>query len=321
MKKKTTIQDIAQRCNVSPATVSRVLNRHAYVSEDVRLRVSAALEELNYKHSEFGLGYVAIIQTPGSANKCGLQTDAYSRLMCNSLSIELSNQGFRGIFVSLGDYDAIIDDRFCGIISLVPPAILNITDSRLPVIYINGFPERNNNIYQVCSNEAQGMELAVSHLVAHHHPRIGMLCVGENTMNTARTNAFIAAAKRHAVDFCYEIVPPGHDLFEQLGILMDKEITSLIVPGEEVGIKVTYALQLYQHRIPQDISIVTWEVHNISEYWYPRLTSVSQNYDELARNAVKILVQSRNNEHPKFQTLVQYSLIERNSVRTFQGKR
>ena len=315
MHKSPTINEIAQRCGVSPATVSRVLNRHAYVSNEVRQRVSAVLEELNYKHTAFSSGYVAVIHPP-SQDLQGMRQDAYSMMLCNELSMQLSTRRFRGIFMSLCDYELTSDERFCGVISLASPHRLPVRNSRIPIVYINSFPERSTNIFQVASDEDQGMELAISHLEKHRHRHVGLLCVGEDYMNKARLSAFTAAARRHSMECFSEIVPYAHDLFEQLGILLDTGISALIVPGEEVGMKATYALQLYRHRIPQDLSVISWEVQRISEYWYPRLTTVSQNFAELATQSVNIISRCRQNEHPSFQVSVPYTLIERNSVRT-----
>ena len=47
----TTIKDVAQKAGVSLATVSRVLNGHPYVADDVRSRVLDAIEALNYRPS------------------------------------------------------------------------------------------------------------------------------------------------------------------------------------------------------------------------------------------------------------------------------
>lgn len=43
-----TIQEIAQRAGTSVATVSHVINRTRFVSEDLRKRVERAMEELGY---------------------------------------------------------------------------------------------------------------------------------------------------------------------------------------------------------------------------------------------------------------------------------
>lgn len=48
---KSTIRDVASRAEVSPATVSRVLNKTGYVSDTVRNRVLEAIEELQYTPS------------------------------------------------------------------------------------------------------------------------------------------------------------------------------------------------------------------------------------------------------------------------------
>jgi LacI family transcriptional regulator len=44
-----TIYDVAKMAEVSPATVSRVLNNHAYVNEEKRQRVLDIIERLQFK--------------------------------------------------------------------------------------------------------------------------------------------------------------------------------------------------------------------------------------------------------------------------------
>ena len=46
-----TIRDVANRAQVSTATVSAVINDSAYVSPELRARVLAAVSELNYTPS------------------------------------------------------------------------------------------------------------------------------------------------------------------------------------------------------------------------------------------------------------------------------
>lgn len=47
-----TIKEIAERANVSRTTVSRVLNKSGYVSEEARKRVQKVIEETGYVPSE-----------------------------------------------------------------------------------------------------------------------------------------------------------------------------------------------------------------------------------------------------------------------------
>ena len=46
------IKDVAKRANVSPATVSRVLNNTANVTDDKKERVLNAVEELGFRTAE-----------------------------------------------------------------------------------------------------------------------------------------------------------------------------------------------------------------------------------------------------------------------------
>ena len=54
--KNITIQDIANRANVSISTVSRVLNKTAPVAEQTRERVLSIITELGYKPNLFAQG-------------------------------------------------------------------------------------------------------------------------------------------------------------------------------------------------------------------------------------------------------------------------
>ena len=49
-KTRPSLVDVAQQAGVSPATVSRVLNGTAPVSDDVRTRVLNATARLHYEH-------------------------------------------------------------------------------------------------------------------------------------------------------------------------------------------------------------------------------------------------------------------------------
>jgi LacI family transcriptional regulator len=48
---RATIKDVSAIAGVSTKTVSRVLNKERYVSEETRLRVEAAVAQLNFRPS------------------------------------------------------------------------------------------------------------------------------------------------------------------------------------------------------------------------------------------------------------------------------
>src|SRR5437763_10631668 len=48
-RSRVTANDVARAAGVSPGTVSRVINRHPAVAEDVRRKVTAAIETLGWQ--------------------------------------------------------------------------------------------------------------------------------------------------------------------------------------------------------------------------------------------------------------------------------
>ena len=48
-KRQVTLSDIAATLGVAPMTVSRVVNRNGYVSEETRERVLQAVKTMNYR--------------------------------------------------------------------------------------------------------------------------------------------------------------------------------------------------------------------------------------------------------------------------------
>lgn len=47
-----TIKEVAQRAGVSVTTVSRVLNKRGYISQEMHDKIYATMEELNYQPNE-----------------------------------------------------------------------------------------------------------------------------------------------------------------------------------------------------------------------------------------------------------------------------
>lgn|GEM_PF-6696972 len=317
MKNKITITDISQSCGVSPATVSRVLNRNPYVSEANRKLVGETIERLKYQHSEYSKKTIAII-IPHSIPDGGVVRDIYSLMILNALTASLYHAGYRVHILGSQDYPSLNDDFYFGVISLVDWSKLPDGSQKnvVPIVFINRFPEPHDDSFCIRSDEKQGMELAVSYLKNKNHTHIGMLGVGDRIMEQKRAQAFDAAIEKFQLISHCEIVAEEQEFYEQLGKLINTGISALVIPGEEVGMKVAYALQLFQYKIPQDISLIGWNTPQISEYWYPRMTAISQDFIAIAEHTVIVFEKLKQKKTVPFLTEIPYQLIERDSVKT-----
>jgi LacI family gluconate utilization system Gnt-I transcriptional repressor len=99
MKKATnpTMGDVARRTGVSQMTVSRVMSRNGYVSDDVRQRVEAAAREIGYVQNRLAHGlrsdktHLVAVVLPSLSNT--VFTDTLS-----GITDAVTEKGFRPVF-------------------------------------------------------------------------------------------------------------------------------------------------------------------------------------------------------------------------------
>lgn len=159
------IYDIAQSCNVSTATVSRVLNGNPNVSEKTRSRVMEAIERSGYVPSAFarGLGSGA---TQMIGIVCSNISDMFYAEVVSLLESGLRERGYDALlYCAKGDTQKKIDgihmlakqaDAIIMIGSIFTETLreeaLRPITSQVPVIVINGMLS-GDNIYCLVSDE------------------------------------------------------------------------------------------------------------------------------------------------------------------------
>ena len=67
--------------------------------------------------------------------------------------------------------------------------------------------------------------------------------------------------------------------------------TAIIAEGEGRGVLVDYALKSLNVKVPEDISLITFESEDTSKYMYPEHTTVCQDFEELGKGAAQLLIE------------------------------
>jgi len=170
-RKNVSIQMIADRCGVSIATVSRVLNNDARVAEATRQKVLAALAESGYRlpvPSTAGIKKVGVV--------IDTQVNDYYHALVIQLHDTLSEFNLQTISASLGYRKealpdilrTIYDSNVCGVILITCDylSIQNILNPRLPHVWIDCTdpPEETSGICQVQSDQRVSGILAAQEL-------------------------------------------------------------------------------------------------------------------------------------------------------------
>jgi LacI family repressor for deo operon, udp, cdd, tsx, nupC, and nupG len=302
------LADIAVQAGVSEATVSRVLNGRPGVADGTRQAVLTALDVLGYerparlKKRSAGLvglivpeldnpifpafaqviesalarhGYTPVLctQTPG-----GVHEDDYTQM--------LLERGVSGIiFVSGVHADSTAD----------PARYVALRKRGLPIVLVNGYLDGVDAPF-ISNDDVASMDLAVGHLAALGHRRIG-LALGPRrfTPVVRKISGFREAMRRHlGVDDVEPLVECS--LFSVEGgaaaaeRLVDAACTAVICGSDLMALGAIRAIRGRGLAVPGDVSVVGYDDSLLIGFTDPPLTTVRQGVQAMGAAAVRALL-------------------------------
>ena len=223
--------------------------------------------------------------------------------------------------VALEDLGALDDAVIAGVISIAYKdgrERLWIRNRALPMVCINTTGYHLDGIYQVCSDEQQGTELALEHFYSFGHRNLGILtfcsCLPGPPGNSMRVETFHRYLEKRGCTGTAVNMIDCNRAIDAVRKLLDSGVTAILAAGESVGLPVAHALNLFHRRIPEDVSLISMENRRISEYLTPPHTTIEQRMDLLADAALSLLEKQWNGEQNITDVAVNYCLRSRDSV-------
>ena len=302
------IRDVAKQAGETPMTVSRVINNSGYVKDETRQRIEAVIEELHYVPNMLSRGlrikesmtiglvisdisnpyWTKIIQgTESFASENGYQV-----ILCNSSESEKKE---------LAHLENLIKNQVDGIliapITNSPKPIVFVQNQEIPIVVI-GYPMPDVEVDVVRCDTNEAAYDIVKLLIALGHQRIAAL-TGPKQIVTAtdRVDGYKRALNEAGIPIHDELIQYGH-FSPEYGYKMAKEMlkldplpTAVITGNNFIAIGVTKALNEVGIRIPDDISVVTFDGPRRDLVIDPFFTMVSQPGYDLGEQAASILVQ------------------------------
>lgn len=340
-KNKISIRDIARECNVSVATVSRVLNNSDAVKEETRKLVQSVIERYNYRPNELARGLytqrtrsIGVI-LPEITNlffaKVFLEIEkkaieyGQTVFLCNTLS-DYALQDFYTLRLSEKQVDGLI---LLG--GRVNETKTNVQYVKLlknviyptPVVIINGKLENYyDNCASVSSDEYEAMFQAVSYLTGLGHCKIGFLGGKRGIMSTdIKLKALEKAKSLYDYTIKEEWIKLSNYTYQGgeeaiLELLKEKELpTAIISINDEVAAGIINTCISKGYNIPGDFSVLGFDNSSISTITMPKITTISHPYEELGSIAVDFLNNMINDKPLKDITNIslKMSIIERES--------
>jgi LacI family transcriptional regulator len=289
---RMTLQEVARRAKVSPATVSRVLNNTGRVKEAARSRVLRAIDELNY-HPNLHARTLA----RGRSRTLGLIVsnlkNPFFLDIFQALEADAHEKGFE-VMVGNTDYrpeQLLIHTRLmqgrrvAGLAVIVsemePTLIEGLLESRIPTVFYDvGVAARH--CANIRTDYARGTRRLVEYLHSLGHRSLAF--VGHHTALAplhVRQRSFLDAVRDCGGDAARTTVMAEEDS-PSGGLHATRQLlasgftpTAIVCVNDFMALGVTKALRDMRLAVPRDVSVVGCDNISLSEFACPPLTTIN----------------------------------------------
>lgn len=308
-----TLKDIANNVGTSVTTVSKVLgNREIRVSEAKRREILEMAEKMNYLPNASGVN-LKKGSTDAIAVIVGDLLYPYYAKLLKQIAYCLNEHG-KSIIVCDADNDFRTELQHyqrmkTGYVdgAIIVPSPLTVTQENvktalkvlggidLPITFVcHGLPpfERYST---VGTPPYESGYLAAKHLLELGHRRIAYVSesLEHDTLNP-KLQGFRAALRDHDAAFCGELAIYGHARYSggsrAYQELAASDMTAAVCSDDLLAIGFLSAAVADGRRVPQDLSVVGMDNIMATLHSTPKITTVSQDTEKIARNAVNLLL-------------------------------
>lgn len=299
------LEDVAQRAQVSIATVSRVLNNNGPVKASTRTRVLKAIKELRYHPNLY-----ARTLAGGKSNTLGMIVsnleNPFFLDIFRALESSAHQHGYE-VLVANTDYSPrrltssvhlMMGRRVAGLAAIVsemdPSLIKELAESNQRIVFYDvGGPGRNVSNIRV--NYEKGIRKTVEYLYMLDHRR--MAFVGHHTGLTPlldRKKSFLDAVKQYSGEVEFATAadrdsPEGGQRAAHSLLHSGFRPTAIVVVNDFMALGVLKELRESGLRVPEDVSVTGYDNIGLSEFACPALTTVNIPRSEIGHRAFEAL--------------------------------
>lgn len=305
-----TMQDVASLAGVSVKTVSNVLSGYEHVSAKMRSRVMAAVDELDYeinvsaRNLRVGRTHVIGLAVPELSQAYFAElADAVIRAAGERGYTVLIEQTVSAGATEISDVAAMRKHSIDGLIYsplTIGAADVDQLDVDFPLVVL-GERVQGSRADHVTMSNATAIRAATEHLLATGRRRIAVVGVQpDGPVGAAASRLrgyeealrgggiepdpglFVATALWHRVN--------GVDAMERL-LASGAPFDAVVCFNDALALGVLRALQRHGIRVPEEVAVVGFDDIEDSSYSTPSLTTISPRRDEIAREAVSLLLE------------------------------
>lgn len=330
MRKRVTIKDLAQECNVSTATVSRVLNdKPGNYSAETELLIRNAAERMGYFPNRMARALIT-----NRTNLIALLVPDIHYYFYQDFYTGVDNYfsrfGYR-VLLCITQENAAAEKEFLSelsngqvdgiIVSTLNKRednseIVNLASEKFPIVTLERYGKELKGVTNVRIDNRLAAKLAVNYLYKNNHKHIAFL-KGHPEANNGelRYQGYLDAmrAKKLSInekytrqaDYLFEpSITATHDILTEC-----PEVTAIIAANDLMAMGACKAISQAKKRVPYDISVVGLGEAILTYINEPSLTTVNFHPEQLGETAADELFKQINGKFPSQEDAVLHKPI------------
>lgn len=328
------IVDVSKKAGVSIATVSRVLNGSATVSESTQKKVMDAVKALDYHPNIAGRNL--------RTNKTGnimvilntLSNPFFPRII-KAIEEEASKDNYTVIISSVNSEKekfknqlSLLKKRFAdGAIFLsvdIPEECKDEVKALSETIPVVQCCEQTNikSIPEVRIDDFAAMYEIVSRMIKAGRKKV-MYLSNDNVLPSTvlRLEGYKQALKDNGIEFDENLVLKGNYGYRNARLLTSEfikcgiEFDSVVCNSDRMAAGAISALKENGFGIPDDIQVSGFDNIDLCHMVTPSITTVSQDRKAIGKKAYELLSMRLNNQEVSKNNIIQYTILERDSTK------
>ncbi len=304
------MKDIALRCNVSVATVSKALNGQQDIGPETRERICRIADEMGYlansaaralkTNRTYNIGVLFVDE-----RSSGLAHEYFSSML-DSLKVEAEANGYDITFINrnVGRRPTTylqhcryrgVDGAVIASVDFQDPQVLELIHSSLPVVTIDHIFDGR---ISVVSDNMVGTDVLVRYAYRKGHRRIAFIHGEMTAVTRNRLAGFYRTCDELGINVPDQYVREGvyHDperCAEETKALLALPVrpTCILFTDDFSGIGGLNAIAEAGLRVPEDISVAGYDGIRLASMTNPKLTTYRQDTTVLGKTAAARLVE------------------------------
>ncbi len=325
--RRAVMADVATRAGVSVMTVSRVLNGFPGVAEETRLRVEEAVTALGYHANTAArvlaggrsrtLGVMAVETEQFGPSHMLFGIEAAARDAGHLLSFVTLSRSGNDMAPTL---ERLRASHVQGVIVVAPVRRVVDAVTRLnvdmPLVVVGGPP--GLGAPTVTIDQFEGYPNATQHLLDLGHRTVHHVSGPQSWIDaTARQRGWSEALRTYPAPRGSSVAgdwSAGKGFAAGLRLAADREVTAVFAANDQTALGVIRGLHDAGRRVPEDVSVVGFDDTPESGYFLPPLTTIRQDFGEVGRRSVQLLLSLTDGAPVDRHVVVPAELVVRSST-------